>query len=122
MGDGVEEVVGATVTVGGLSAGLEDKGRFEAGPVGGVALGLRAGVTVGFRAVPGAGGVGVVAGVVLVGVVIGAVVVVSAAVVVVAVTATGGVEDFGLSPPEGDGALMSSTGLFYKRKEGERLE
>lgn len=36
---------------------------------------------------------------------------------VVAVSASGGVEDLGLLPSEGDGALMSSTGLFYKRAE-----
>lgn len=37
--------------------------------------------------------------------------------VVAAVSASGGVEDLGLLPSEGDGALMSSTGLFYKRAE-----
>lgn len=31
--------------------------------------------------------------------------------------AGGGVEEFGLSPAEGDSALMSSTGLFYKQNK-----
>lgn len=33
-----------------------------------------------------------------------------------AIVASGGVEDFGLSPAEGDGALTSSTGLFCKSR------
>lgn len=39
------------------------------------------------------------------------------AVFTAAVEVSGGVEDFGLSPAEGDDALTSSTGLFCKRGE-----
>lgn len=53
-----------------------------------------------------AGGVGLVGVVVFVG-----------SAVVAAAAASGGVEDLGLSPAEGDGALTSSTGLFYKSTE-----
>lgn len=37
--------------------------------------------------------------------------------VVAGASASGGVEDLGLSPAEGDGAMTSSTGLFYREPE-----
>lgn len=85
--------VGAAQVSGGLSpAGTESE--FSGGATGGFA----------------GGRVGLVAVVIFV---VGA--------IVAAVSASGGVEDLGLPPSEGDGALTSSTGLFYKRTKKKIL-